>query len=435
MRRHRLLPALILTALTLAACGGGREREPLFPSADQNAGTPAATAAVTPAPASPTPAPQPAPVPTESPAERRLATMTVEQKVGQLLVAGIEGVEAGEDARQAIEEYQVGGIILFGYNVDSAQQLTGLTNRLKALNGDYIPLFLCVDEEGGLVSRMPPEVADVPQALDFGQTGDSTLCARLGRLLGAECAAFGLNVNCAPCLDIWSNPDNTVIGGRALGTDPAAVSRLGSALWEGITDRGVIPVAKHFPGHGDTAADSHVGLPVVEKSLEELRRQELLPFQTAIDRGIPAIMVAHIVETSLDGSCPASLSPKVVDGLLRREMGFQGVVFTDDLTMAAVADTYDMGTAAVLAVEAGCDVLLICSGEANLTAAYESILAAVEEGRIPESRLDESVQRILTLKYQTGLSNEPVGPADVETVNAQIRALLALLSETQGQTP
>lgn len=374
------------------------------------------------------PSPLPSPTPTLDPLQAQLAAMTTEQKVGQLLVAGIEGTQASSDAMVAIQGYQVGGIILFGRNVESAAQLSDLTNALKGLNGNYIPLFLCVDEEGGRVSRMPPEISDVPPPLQFGQSDSPSLCSRLGRMLGDECAAFGLNVDFAPSLDIWSNPENTVIGDRAFGTDSATVSTAGNAAWEGITDRGIIPVIKHFPGHGDTAVDSHVGLPVVEKNLSQLKAQELVPFSSAIQRQVPAIMVAHILEKSIDETYPASLSPKVVTGLLRNEMGFDGIVFTDDLTMGAIADSYGIGDAAVLAVEAGCDMLLVCHQEKNLALAYQALLQAVQTGRISIERLDQSVTRVLSLKEEFELTNKGVLAPDVETLNAQVRALLALLN-------
>lgn len=373
----------------------------------------------------PTPPPRetpPAPTATPDPAAERLAAMTLEQKVGQLLVAGIEGTQAGVDAVSAIQSVQVGGIILFGRNVESGSQLTALTNRLRELNGGQIPLFLCVDEEGGRVSRMPPEVDDLPAALDFFRSGGDPY--GLGQTLGLLCRSFGFTVDFAPVADVWTNPDNKVIGDRALSTDFAAASAAVPQEVAGMAAMGVIPVVKHFPGHGDTAVDSHVGLPVVDKTVEELRAGELLPFQAAIQGGAPAVMAGHILMTAIDPERPASLSPAVVTGLLREELGFDGLVCTDDLTMAAVSDTWGMGEAAVLAVEAGCDLLLVCHGAENLTAARQALLDAAAEGRITEARLDESVRRILALKERFGLSSDPVPRSDVAALNEHIRAVL-----------
>ena len=406
----RYFPCLIfLFVLLLVGCGSQLEA------------TPTGMVEATPT-AVPTATPTPEPTPTPDPVAELLAGMTVEQKVGQLLVAGIDGLEPGQDAAQAVEEYRVGGVILFSRNVDNAQQLAELNNGLKALNGDYIPLFLCVDQEGGRVDRMPPEVEDLPSAYDYMQAGGDPLAR--GRVLAAQCTAFGFNLDFSTCLDVWSNPENTVIGDRAYGTDWESVTQAALAVNQGLTEGGVIPVVKHFPGHGDTLEDSHETLPMVDKSLEELEESELKPFQAAIDQGAPVVMVAHILMRQVDADHPASLSYPVVTGLLREEMGFDGVVCTDDLTMAAVSDTYGMGEAAVLSVEAGCDLLLVCHEADNLTAAREALLAAVDSGRISTERLDESVYRILSLKLAWGLTNDPTDPPDVDGLNGQIQAIL-----------
>ena len=406
MMKRILSVVLLLCVLGLTGCGSQTP-------------APTPTPAATPS-AMPTPTPEPTPTP--DPVAEALAAMTTQEKVGQLLVAGIGGTEAGEDGLQAIQDYQVGGVILFGRNVESAQQLADLTNELKTLNGDNTPLFLCVDQEGGRVDRMPPEVDDLPSAYDYIAAGGDPL--ERGKVLAAQCAAFGFNLDFSTCLDIWSNPDNTVIGDRAYGSDPDTVTRVGLAVNEGLEQGDVIPVVKHFPGHGDTSTDSHVDLPVVDKTAEQLKEFELIPFQAAIDEGTPCVMVAHILMTQIDPDLPASLSPEMVTGLLRQELGFDGVVCTDDLTMGAISNTYGMGEAAVMAVEAGCDLLLVCHEADNLTAARDALLSAVDAGRISMERLDESVYRILSLKQEYGLTNDPVDQPDIETLNARIQAIL-----------
>ena len=406
MMKRILSVVLLLCVLDLTGCGSQTPAPTPTPAA-----TPSAT-----------PTPTPEPTPTPDPVAEALAAMTTQEKVGQLLVAGIGGTEAGEDGLQAIQDYQVGGVILFGRNVESAQQLADLTNELKTLNGDNTPLFLCVDQEGGRVDRMPPEVDDLSSAYDYIAAGGDPL--ERGKVLAAQCAAFGFNLDFSTCLDIWSNPDNTVIGDRAYGSDPDTVTSAGLAVNQGLEQGGVIPVVKHFPGHGDTGTDSHVDLPVVDKTAEELQEFELIPFQAAIDQGTPCVMVAHILMTQIDPDLPASLSPKVVDGLLRQEMGYDGVVCTDDLTMGAISNTYGMGEAAVMAVEAGCDLLLVCHEADNLTAARDALLSAVDAGRISMERLDESVYRILSLKQEYGLTNDPVDQPDIEALNARIQAIL-----------
>ena len=433
MTKRNLLAGLLLVVFVLTAGCAARPAQPTD--------TPAAE--TTPA-AAPSPTPTPEPTPTPDPIAEAVAAMSTEQKVSQLLVAGIEGTQLGQDAVQAVQDYQVGGVILFGRNVESAWQLAELTNGLKDLNGDYTPLFLCVDQEGGRVDRMPPEVERTPSAWSVGQTLDTEgVGAAYGALLAEECAAFGFNMDFAPSLDIWSNPDNTVIGDRAFGNDWEWTAFFGMSAVESMEEQGgVIPVVKHFPGHGDTSVDSHVALPVVDKSLEELWQSELVPFNMVLNQedyfgaqagpSAPAVMVAHILLSQVDPDYPSSLSQKVVTGLLREEMGFDGVVCTDDLTMGAVSNTYGMGEAAVLAVEAGCDLLLVCHGADNLTAARDALLEAADSGRISPERLDESVKRILSLKAEYGLTNEPVDTPDVDALNARIGALTEQITEASS---
>lgn len=361
------------------------------------------------------------PTPSPDPVEARLRAMSTQEKVGQLLVAGIEGLSPGEDGRAAVEDYKVGGIILFRRNMESIGQLAALTNGLKDLNRGGVPLFLSVDEEGGAVSRMPEGVDALLSPYDDLAAGNDPYSR--GEILGERCAKLGFNLNFAPVLDVWSNPENTVIGRRAFSSDWGEAAEAGMACARGILSMGVIPVVKHFPGHGDTLDDSHKTLPVVEKELSQLMEEELIPFRAAIGEGFPAVMVAHILMSELDAQYPATLSPAVVNGLLRKELGFEGMVVTDDLTMGAISNTYSIGEAAVLAVEAGCDLLLVCHRAENLTAAYEALLSAVSEGKITGERLDESVRRILRVKENHGLTDEALPVPSTEELNRAAKAL------------
>lgn len=408
-RRHITAVLLLFVFILTVGCQAGP--------------TPTASPVLTPTPApsaTPTPVPTPTPTPTPDPVEETLSAMTTEEKVGQLLIAGFYETQAGAEARSYLQDCHVGGLILYGRNVESARQLTDLTNGLKALAGDGIPLFLATDQEGGLVERMPPEIQRLPNAYDVSDP------AAFGSTLGAECAAFGLNTDFAPSLDIWSNPNNTVIGKRAFSSDTETVTQRGLACLTAMEESGTIPVIKHFPGHGDTDTDSHVGLPVVDKTREALLEMELLPFQAAIDAGAPAVMVGHILMTQIDPDRPATLSSEVVTGLLREELGFDGVAFTDDLTMGAITQNYGLGEAAVLAVEAGCDVLLVCHETGSVEEVCAALLDAVNSGRITTDRLDQSVRRILTLKQNYGLTNDPVDLPDLDALNARVAAVNGL---------
>ena len=429
MKRMKFLSLLLALSLMFTGCGGPETSSTASPLPTE---TPAATPA-------PTPTPGPTPSPTPDPREEirtRVAAMTDEELAGQVLVVGIEGTEPGPDAHAVIEELHAGGIILFSRNVESAGQLAELTNELKAINqaAGNQPVFLCVDEEGGMVSRMPGEVADLPSAYDYAQAGGDPYAR--GEALAAECKAFGFHVDFAPVLDVWSNPNNTVIGKRAFHTDFLETTIAGTGCAYAMMNAGVIPVVKHFPGHGDTDTDSHVGLPVVDKTRQELEDQELMPFRFAIDGAewkspvereptpVPAVMVGHILLRQIDPLLPSSLSSKVVDGLLREELGFEGVVFTDDLTMGAVGQGCDLPAAVVLSIQAGCDMALICHKEENARSAHKAILTALEEGTLTRQRLEESACRILSLKATYGVDDSPVGEPNVEEMNEVIRAIL-----------
>jgi beta-N-acetylhexosaminidase len=403
--RGKALSLLLLLALGVSGCAQGGQAAP----------SPAPTAP--PPAATPTPAPTPAP----DPVQEILESMSREEKVGQLLVAGFSGLTP-EGAKPAIRDCHVGGLILFGRNIEDAGQLLELTNGLKGENQGGIPLLVCLDQEGGRVDRMPAEVERTPAAYDIGALGDEGLVRRYGQLLAQACAAFGFNLDFAPVADIWSNSENTVIGTRAFGAEEERVSQCIAAAVEGVQSGGVLSVVKHFPGHGDTAMDSHLGLPVVERSLEELWSRELRPFQAAA--GADGVMVGHIVLTAL-GEMPASLNPEIVDGLLREELGYSGVVFTDDMTMGAITQNYELGEACVLAVEAGCDMVLVCHGEEAVQTAYAALFEAVETGRIATERLDESVRRILTLKTEAGIKDLPVRSPDLEELNQAVRSIRA----------
>lgn len=418
MTKRNIIPLLLLFVFILAGCGTGQRVETTAPTVE------ASDSPTTSPTGSPTPTPTSTPTP--DPIRERVEAMTTEELAGQLLVAGIQGTEPGEDARQVLEELHVGGIILFARNVESPEQLTALNNTLKEINREAgnVPLFLCVDEEGGMVSRMPRSVTDLPNAYNHIQAGGDP--GKRGEALAAQCAGFGFSVDFAPVMDVWSNPDNTVIGRRAFGRSAEEAARAGTQCAKTMMDAGIIPVLKHFPGHGDTEVDSHAGLPVVSKTEEELEELELIPFRRALEGEdpAPAVMVAHILMEKLDPLLPASLSPRVVTGLLREKLGFEGVIFTDDLTMGAVADTYGMGEAVVKAVEAGDDMCLVCHGLDNAKAAYQALLFAVEDGTLTRERLEESAYRILSLKEAYGVTDAPVRMPDVEELNRAIREIL-----------
>lgn len=348
----------------------------------------------------------------------KISKMSLDEKIGQMLMVGIDGTEVDDDFKEFAEEYKFGTVILFGKNITSAEQLVNLTNSIKSTAGD-IPYIIGMDEEGGLVTRLPDDVLSMPAALTIAGSEDTEYCYNAGYQIGTQITSFGLHTGFSPVLDIWSNPDNTVIGNRAYGKTSDDVCKYGIADMLGLKASGAIPVAKHFPGHGDTETDSHYGLPLVTKTKEELWQSELLPFKSAIENGVPMIMAAHILCTELDEKYPASMSKNIITDLLRDEMGFEGVVITDDLTMGAISESYSFGDAAVLSINAGCDILSICFGEDNVKQAFTAIKEAVKNGDITEERINESVRRILKLKEDYNVTSESVEMPDVDELNSK----------------
>lgn len=328
--------------------------------------------------------------------------MSQAEKIGQLIIGGYETVD---DGCSAIGDLHLGGVILFRRNIRTeiqtrddiaALQAAGAVSD-SAISAGAVPLFIAVDQEGGRVSRLPASCGSFEAARAVGDREDPAYARSFGERTGRVLRRLGFNVNFAPVLDIDSNPQNTVIGDRAFGSTAGRVAVNGLAVMAGLASQGIIAGVKHFPGHGDTAVDSHDGLPTVSKSVADLLRFELVPFRAAIKQQAAMVMVAHIRLEQLDAH-PASLSAAAVDGLLRTSLGFQGVVITDDLTMGAITDHYSLAEAAVLAIEAGCDILLICHGTDRQRTVHAALLEALRSGQLSETRIDRSLFRILLLK-------------------------------------
>jgi beta-N-acetylhexosaminidase len=334
-----------------------------------------------------------------------LGEMTIEEKIGQMFFIAYRQDEDGSDVLAMDEylgsllaEYKPGGFVLFAENLHDTDQTVKLIQDIKDCS--KIPPFISIDEEGGDVSRlgMAPLIGStvMPTAFEVGLTGDPNNAYEGAAVIARELSSLGFNMDFAPVADIFSNPENTVIGKRAYGTDPASVCPMVARAVEGFCDNNIIPVLKHFPGHGDTHADTHEGAAEVTHDMARLESYELLPFKAGFDAGADAIMTAHILLPNVTSEpVPASLSKEIMTGILRERLGFDGVVITDALEMKAISAYYGQGDAAVKAVDAGVDMLLM---PLSLDEAYRALLAAVKSGAVPESRIDESVRRILSLK-------------------------------------
>lgn len=353
-----------------------------------------------------------------------LSKMSLEDKIGQMILAGISGTTLETNAKNLISQFHVGGIIFYKNNFETPEQTVQLVNQLKAGNSSNLPLFLSVDQEGGKVTRLPGGLVNFPPNNQIGEVNDPEFSYKVGSLLGYELKEFGLNLNFAPVLDINSNPNNPVIGDRSFGNHSEIVRTLGIQTMKGIQSQNVIPTIKHFPGHGDTSVDSHLELPIVNKSLKELKELELIPFKRAIDNGADVVMVAHILLPELDKINPASMSKAVMTDILRKQLNFTGVIITDDMTMGAIIEHFDIGKAAVESVKAGSDIILIGHDYNNVVKITSSLKTAVENGEISEQRLNESVERIIQLKRKYSLNDEKVENPNINEINQSINSLL-----------
>lgn len=347
----------------------------------------------------------------KDPAEGIMERMTLRQKVGQLFIVRPDALnfalikeqidspdekgvkELTEEMLSALSEYPIGGVALFGKNIESPEQLRKFTSELKTV-GD-IPLFLAVDEEGGRVARLAnTESFDLPKYFSAFDTEDAE---EMGRTIGAYLYEYGFNIDFAPVVDVNSNPDNPVIGKRAFSDDALTVREKAALMASGLQENGIMPVYKHFPGHGDTAEDTHLKLAVVHKTVEQLNETEWVPYKNL---EFPAVMVAHVAVPEAGVAEPASLSYTVVTEWLRGLLGHEGLVITDSLSMGAITNEYSSKEACIKAVEAGVDILLMPT---DLAEAMDGVEQAVLCGQIPESRIDESVHRILKAKMSLGL--------------------------------
>jgi beta-N-acetylhexosaminidase len=315
------------------------------------------------------------------------------REVGQLLIAGFEGQALPIELKSLAREFGLGGVILFARNIAEPEQLAELCYEASRLVPD-LPVWVTVDQEGGRVARLKAPFTEWPPMASIGRCGDVGLAERFARALAWELRAVGVSLDYAPVLDVHSNPKNPVIGDRALSDNPGEVARLGGAIIRALQAEGIAACGKHFPGHGDTSADSHLELPLVEHPIERLREVELVPFKAAIEAQVASIMTAHVFLPALDDERPATLSRRIVSGLLRGELKFEGLILSDDLEMKALANRHAVPAAAVLAVEAGCDGLLVCSGDHDAqAAALEALIHAVEQQRLGFTRVEEALDR------------------------------------------
>ena len=364
-------------------------------------------------------------VPSDETLQALISQMSLADKAGQMMMAGFHGQSLADSLELStlISRHHVGGLVLLESNAHDPQQVAQLiaeAQNLATQTGSRIPLFVAINHEGGIVVRITEGVTGFPGNMAIAATGRPDYAYTAAALAAQELRAMGINMNLAPVLDVNDNPLNPIIGVRSFGQAPDLVVSLGRETIRGFQQNGVIAVAKHFPGHGSAATDSHVGLPVINKPAPQLEQVELPPFQMAVDEGIEAIMTAHIVVPAWEptSGLPASLSTAILTGILRGHMGFEGIIVTDSLGMGAIAGGWGQAQAAIEAVKAGADVVLSTGPLEAQAAILQALIAAVQRGDIPLARIDESVLRILRVKVKYGLFEEKPD-ADLSLVGSE----------------
>jgi len=330
-----------------------------------------------------------------------LSNFTLEQKIGQRLVAGFPGPTLDEEFKTLVRTYKIGNVILFSHNVADKHQLAALCQEIRALVRETtgIDPFITIDQEGGMVTRLTDDATNMPGAMAIAATQNPENAYAAGRITAAELQALGIDFDLAPVMDVNSNPQNPVIGVRSYADNPETVARFALRMMQGLLDGGVLCAAKHFPGHGDTSLDSHLSLPTVDKSLADLEAVELVPFEAAISAGIPAIMTSHILFPQLEkNTLPATMSRAIITGLLKERLGFKGLVISDCMEMAAIKQFYGTVEGTIAALAAGVDLVFISHTNALASQAASAIRQAVLQGKIPMEEMDSSVEKIVGFK-------------------------------------
>jgi len=331
----------------------------------------------------------------------------IKMQTGQMLMAGLKGMTLDQDAEDLIKNHHIGGFILFDRNFESPDQLADFISDLQTLSQSHspgVPLFISVDQEGGRVARLKAPFTDFPFAGVLGQAKSEALAYKFGTALAEELTAVGINMDFAPVLDVHTNPANPVIGDRALSADPEWAGKLGGAIIRAFNDKGLLPVGKHFPGHGDTHLDSHLELPTVYKDKEALENVELIPFIRTIKEGLDAIMMAHVVYPSWDPDYPATFSETILERILRKQLGFHGIAFSDDLDMKAIEDHVAMESIPSLGIQAGLDVFLVCHDNDKIRTLHDLMIKGVERGDISREKVGRAVQRIVAVKSKINIT-------------------------------
>jgi len=357
--------------------------------------------------------------------------LSLREKIGQLIVTGLPGLTIAEELRELVREWKIGNIILFAYNAENKSQLAALCGDLQrlALEETGYPALISIDQEGGRVTRLPQDAVNVPGAMAVAATGRPDYALEAGRITAKELKALGINFNLAPVLDINNNKRNPVINVRAYGDTAETVTTYGLQMLRGLQEQGVLAAVKHFPGHGDTEVDSHLGLPSVSKTLEALEELELQPFRAAIAAGAEALTIAHMLFPAIEPErVPATMSREIVTGLLKRELGYEGLIISDCLEMDAIQKYYGTAQGALGALKAGIHLLFVSHTPALVRETVQVIEQAVLSGDLPMETIDEAVDKVLYYKMKYASPSEEAPPLSLVGCEAH-RSQASAISE------
>lgn len=350
--------------------------------------------------------------------------LTIEQRIGQMLIIALEEKEITEKTINIIQKYNIGGIILYRKNYANYEEMLKLINKLKEINKlNEIPLFISIDQEGGRVNRMPSEILNLKSASKFAKTGNTQNIKESAKIIAEMLAKTGISMNYSPVLDIKNFNEKHAIGDRCYGENEENVSKYGIEFMKELSKGGVIPVVKHFPGHGATKQDSHMTLPVVKKSKEKLENEDMVPFKNAIQNEAEAIMIGHILVKDIDKKYPASLSKKMIQEYLVEKLKFKGLIITDDLKMLAVRLRYSLKRAVTLAINSGNNMIMIGTKYKKIEKIIKNVSKKVKKGKIDINRINESLEKIVSVKKKYNVNDNEVAGFDIEDINRKIQEL------------
>ena len=351
----------------------------------------------------------------------KIEDLTIEEKIGQMFMIGMPGTEIDDITRELITKHKVGGVILYRKNILSLEHFIYLLNSLRQLNKDNkVPLIIGIDQEGGRVNRMPTKIKNLVNAKQIANVGGSDLCYKSGKVIGEMLKDFNINMNFAPVLDIGGFRDSHPLGNRCLGEKPEMVSKNGIALMNGIKYNNVISTIKHFPGHGASRIDSHVFMPTIYKSVKRLKNEDMLPFMDAIKSGADSIMVGHLLVADLNSIYPASLSDRLINNFLRKDLGYNGLVITDDLSMKGITLLFGITHAAIKAISSGADIVMINKEHKSKIRIINNLNKIARKNKNAMKRINESVERILNIKERYNIQDILIQNYDVEKINEKI---------------